>query len=180
MTPVSYGIWDRCEYTNVSIIKQGVTVGYRSNVQFCYPNRYMRYSPESYQTCNHWRRSCPVLSKEKIPEGCSCRYLPSGKALQWLTVLAAIFLGLGLLLLYLKTITAPENSSSIEFEERSIFFFSNLLMSFLDSAAIVLGYGPFICFLLALLLMVTGLIVFAACKSFEKISLNQSIIDDQI
>ena len=127
MTPVSYGIWERCEYTNVSIIKQGVTVGYRANVQFCYPNRYMRFSPESHQICNHLRRSCPVLSKERIPEGCSCRYLPSAKALQWLTVLAAIFLGLGLILLYLKTITAPENSSSIEIEESSFLFFYLLL-----------------------------------------------------
>ena len=111
MTPVSYGIWERCEYTNITIIKQGVTVGTRADVQFCYPNRYMRYSPQSYQACHNFRRSCPVLSKDKIPEGCSCRYLPSAKALQWLTVLAAICLTIGLILLYVKTIAAPENSS---------------------------------------------------------------------
>jgi len=110
MTPVSYGIWERCEYTNITIIKQGVTIGTRTNVQFCYPNRYMRYSPNSYHTCNVWRRSCPVLTKDKIPAGCSCSYLPSAKALQWLTVLATVCLILGLILLYLKTITAPENS----------------------------------------------------------------------
>jgi hypothetical protein len=110
MTPVSYGIWERCEYTNITIIKQGVTIGTRTNVQFCYPNRYMRYSPNSYHTCNVWRRSCPVLTKDKIPAGCSCSYLPSAKALQWLTVLAAVCLILGLILLYLKIITAPENS----------------------------------------------------------------------
>lgn len=119
MTPVSYGIWERCEFTNITVIKQGITLGPRTNVQFCYPNRYMRYTPESYQKCYPSRRRCPVLSKEEIPEGCSCQYLPSAKALQWLTVLAAIFLGLGLILLYLKTITSPENSSSIEFRHES-------------------------------------------------------------
>jgi hypothetical protein len=41
-----------------------------------------------------------------------------------------------------------------------------LELIYLESAAFVLGYGPFICFLLTLLLLVTGLIVFGACKSF--------------
>ena len=111
MTPVSYGLWERCEYTNISIIKQGVALGTQPNVQFCYPNRYLRYSPESYQACRNFRRNCPVTPKDQLPEGCSCRYLPSAKGLQWLTVLAAICLTLGVILLYLKTITTPENSS---------------------------------------------------------------------
>ena len=33
----------------------------------------------------------------------------------------------------------------------------------------MLSYGPFICFLLTLLLVVTGLIVFGACKSLGKV-----------
>lgn len=140
MEPVSYGLWERCEHFNITVVKQGVTLGTRQRVQICWPNRYMRYSPDKYHTCHNFRRQCPVMNKDQLPEGCSCHYLPSAKALQWLTVLAAVFLILGLLLLYLKTIASPQN----------------------DSALIVLGYGPFICFLLALLLMSTGLILLGA------------------
>jgi len=140
MTPVSYGLWQRCEYTNVTIMKQGVALGTRPNVQICRPNRYMRYSPEKHNDCYNFRRQCPVMEGAQLPEGCSCRYLPSAKGLQWLTVLAAICLVLGLLILYFKLITSPQN----------------------DSAIFVLSYGPFICFLLTLLLMVTGLILLGA------------------
>jgi len=162
MAPVSYGIWERCEYTNITVIKQGITIGTRTNVQFCYPNLYMRYSPDHYNSCRNFRRRCSVLGKDQLPEGCSCRYLPSAKALQWLTVLAAVFLILGLLLLYLKSITSPENTS----------------------ASFVLGYGPFICFLLALLLMVTGLILLGAYlrrDTYEDYSFPlQSLHDNQV
>jgi hypothetical protein len=113
MAPTSYGIWERCEYTNVTIIRQGVTMGTRKNVQFCYPNVYMRYTPEHYTTCNNYRRRCSVLEKSQIPEGCSCRYLPSAKGLQWLTILAALTLILGLLLIYLKLISSSQNRSYI-------------------------------------------------------------------
>ncbi|CAF2322110.1 unnamed protein product [Rotaria sp. Silwood2] len=140
MAPVSYGLWQRCEYSDIPLTKQGVAFGTRPNVQICWPNRYMRYSPDKFDTCYSIRRNCPVIEKNDLPEGCSCRYLPSAKALQWLTVLAAIFLVVGLLLLYLKTIASPQN----------------------DSALLVLGYGPFICFLLTLLLMATGLILIGA------------------
>ncbi|CAF3442594.1 unnamed protein product [Rotaria sp. Silwood1] len=140
MAPVSYGLWQRCEYMNITIMKQGIPLGIRPNVQICRPNRYMRYSPENFDSCYHIRRNCPVTEPEKLHEGCSCRYLPSAKGLQWLTVLAAIFLVLGLLSLYLKTITSPQN----------------------DSAVLVLSFGPFICFLLALLLMSTALILVGA------------------
>ena len=109
MGSVSYGLWQRCEYANLTIMKQGVALGIRPNVQLCRPNRYMRYSPEKYDTCYHIRRNCPVAETTHIPEGCSCRYLPSTKALQWLTILAAIFLIFALLLLYMKTIVSAEN-----------------------------------------------------------------------
>jgi len=140
MTPVSYGLWQRCEYDNLPIMKQGVALGTRANVEICYPNRYMRYSPNNYQTCYNVRRQCPVLEKSQLPEGCLCRYLPSTKGLQWLTVLAAICLICGLLIIYLKIITSSNNSK----------------------AEFVLNYGPLICFLLTLVLMVTGLILFGA------------------
>ncbi|CAF0766158.1 unnamed protein product [Rotaria sordida] len=137
MAPVSYGLWQRCEYANITIMKQGIALGIRPNVQICRPNRYMRYSSDNFDTCYHIRRNCPVTEQEQLPEGCLCRYLPSAKGLQWLTVLAAIFLVLGLLLLYLKTIASPQN----------------------DVAVLLIGFGPFICFLLALLLMSTALIL---------------------
>jgi len=140
MTPVSYGLWQRCEYTNVTIMKQGVALGTRPNVQICRPNRYMRYSVENFDTCYYIRRNCPVTEPEQLPNGCSCRYLPSAKALQWLTILAAIFLISGLLILYLKTIATPQNNGAI----------------------LVLSFGPFICFVLTLLLMVTTLILLGA------------------
>jgi len=109
MAPVSYGIWKRCEYTNVSVLRQGVAIGTLTNFQFCYPNYYMRYSPDNYNLCYNFRRRCSVLEKHQLPEGCSCRYLPFTKGLQWLTVLAAFFLFLGLILLYLKIIASPQN-----------------------------------------------------------------------
>ncbi|CAF0839522.1 unnamed protein product [Rotaria sordida] len=140
MGPVSYGLWERCEYTNITIIKQGLALGTRPNVRICWPNRYMRYSPDKYSTCSSIRRKCSVFDPSDLPEGCSCRYLPSAKGSQWLTILAAVFLILGLLLLYLKTIASPQN----------------------DSALFVLTYGPYICFLLTLLLMITGLILIGA------------------
>ena len=111
MAPVSYGLWERCENTNITIMKQGVALGIRPNVQICRPNRYMRYSADKFDTCYYIRRNCPVTEKAQLPAGCSCRYLPSAKALQWLTVLAAICLVIGLLLLYFIAITTPENSS---------------------------------------------------------------------
>jgi len=140
MSPVSYGLWQRCEYTNVTIMKQGVALGTRPNVQICRPNRYMRYSVNDFEACYSVRRNCPVTEPGQLPKGCSCRYLPSARGLQWLTVLAAIFLILGLLILYLKTIAKPEN----------------------NSAQLVLGFGPFVCFVLTLLLMVTTLILLGA------------------
>jgi len=137
MSPVSYGLWERCEYTNLTIMKQGVALGTRTNVQICRPNVYMRYSVDNFDTCYYIRRNCPVTEAGQLPKGCSCRYLPSARALQWLTVLAAIFLILGLLILYLKPIVTAQN----------------------EVAKTLLGYGPFICVVLTLLLMVTTLIL---------------------
>ncbi len=111
MTPVSYGLWERCEYVNITIMKQGVAIGTRPNVRICRPNRYMRYSVNNFDTCYYIRRNCPVTEPAQLPKGCSCRYLPSAKALQWLTVLAAVCLVIGLLILYLKTIAKPQNGS---------------------------------------------------------------------
>ena len=110
MGPVSYGLWQRCENTNITITKQAIALGIRPNVQICVPNRYMRYKADKFDSCYHIRRNCPVIEQDELPEGCACRYLPSTKGLQWLTILAAIFLVLGLLLLYLKTIASPQNS----------------------------------------------------------------------
>jgi hypothetical protein len=109
MPPVSYGLWKRCEKTNVTITKQGVALGTRHNVQICRPNVYMRYSVNRFDTCYSIRRNCPVMEPGQLPAGCSCRYLPSAKGLQWLTILAAVFLVIGLLILYLKTIASPQN-----------------------------------------------------------------------
>lgn len=109
MGPVSYGLWERCERFNWSITKQGIAVGTRPNVQICRPNRYMRYPSEKFPSCYPIRRECVTSEKVKLDNGCSCRYLPSTRGLQWLTILAAIFLILGLLLLYLKTISSAEN-----------------------------------------------------------------------
>jgi len=137
MTPVSYGLWERCEYTSVSIMKQGVALGTRHNVHVCRPNRYMRYSVENFDTCYYVRRNCPVVEPGNLPKGCSCRYLPSTKGLQWLTILAAVFLSIGLLLLYVKLVTSSQK----------------------DTVVFALSYGPFICFVLTLLLMVTTLLL---------------------
>lgn len=109
MTPVSYGLWQRCEYVNVPINKQGVSLGTRANVTICRPNLYMRYKSDHFEQCYHIRRNCPVTPLSQLPEGCSCKYLPSAKGLQWLTVLAAICLGLGLLILFVKTQVSPQN-----------------------------------------------------------------------
>jgi hypothetical protein len=140
MPPVSYGLWQRCEKVNITIMKQGVALGTRVNVQICRPNVYMRYSLDHFDACYSIRRNCPVIEPGQLPQGCYCRYLPSAKALQWLTILAVVFLVIGLLILYLKTIASPQN----------------------DSATLVLSFGPFICFLLTLLLMATTLIVLGA------------------
>ncbi|CAF1398396.1 unnamed protein product [Adineta steineri] len=140
LSPVSYGLWQRCENTNLTIMKQGVALGVRPNVEICRPNLYMRYPPQKFNLCYNIRRNCPVLQVDQIPEGCSCRYLPSTRALQWLTVSAAIFLIIGILLLYLNNIAQPQN----------------------ESAVLLVRYAPFICFLSALLLLATGLILFGA------------------
>ncbi|CAF1155841.1 unnamed protein product [Adineta steineri] len=140
LSPVSYGLWQRCENTNLTIMKQGVALGVRPNVEICRPNLYMRYTPQKFSLCYNIRRNCPVLQVDQIPEGCSCRYLPSTRALQWLTVSAAIFLIIGILLLYLNNIAQPQN----------------------ESAVLLVRYAPFICFLSALLLLATGLILFGA------------------
>ncbi|CAF3608659.1 unnamed protein product [Adineta steineri] len=140
VSPVSYGIWQRCEYSNLTIIKQGLALGVQPNVQICRPNLYMRYKPNEFNLCYNIRRYCPVLQVDQIPEGCSCRYLPSTKALQWFTVLAAVFLIIGLLLVYLNNIAQPQN----------------------ESAILLVRYAPFVCFLAAFILLVTGLILFGA------------------
>jgi len=114
MGPVSYGLWQRCEYANVSIVKQGVALGTRHNVQLCRPNRYMRYSVANFDTCYYVRRNCPVTEPSQLPKGCSCRYLPSAKALQWLTILAAVCLVTGLIILYVKLITTPQKGLFIK------------------------------------------------------------------
>lgn len=159
LPPTSYGLWQRCEHINHTVIKQGVALGTRQNVAICWPNRYMRYTPEKFDSCYNVRRNCPVSETVKLPEGCSCHYLPSTKVIQWLTILAAVFLIFGLLLLYLKTIASPQNGLYI-----LMFYTKNSLHIFIDSALFVLSYGTSICFLLALILMVTGLILTYACK----------------
>lgn len=111
MAPVSYGLWQRCEFVNIPVSKQGVPLGNRVNVSTCRPNRYMRYKVANFDTCYPIRRNCPVSETAQLPEGCSCRYLPSTKGLQWLTILAAICLGVGLLVLYTKTQVSPQNGS---------------------------------------------------------------------
>ena len=110
MPPVSYGLWQRCEYSNITIIKQGITLGSRSDVQICWPNRYMRYSSDNFDQCYAFRRDCPVKMNKDLPKGCSCNYLPSTKALQWLAILTATLLSFGLLLLHFNTIASPQNS----------------------------------------------------------------------
>lgn len=112
MPPVSYGLWQRCENTNITIMKQGIALGTRPNVQICRPNRYMRYSVKNFDTCYNIRRNCPVMEASQLPDGCHCRYLPSARALQWLTILAAVCLVIGLLILYLKNIVSPQNGLS--------------------------------------------------------------------
>ena len=161
MAPVSYGLWQRCELVNITIMKQGVALGIRPNVQLCRPNRYMRYSPDKYETCYYIRRNCPVTERAQLPDGCSCRYLPSTKFLQWLTIFTAVFLVIGLLLLYLKTITSPQNGSFIG---RATDRCEYPRISLADSAVLVLSFGPFVCFVVALILMVTTLILVGACK----------------
>ncbi len=94
-------------------MKQGIALGTRPNVQICRPNRYMRYKVQNFDTCYPIRRNCPVTEVGSLPEGCSCRYLPSAKGLQWLTSLAAVCLIIGLLILYLRTIVTPQNGSFI-------------------------------------------------------------------
>lgn len=98
----------------MTLLKQGVALGVRSDIKICLPNRYMRYIPDKYYTCSQIRRKCPVTIDDKqLSEGCSCSYLPSTKGLQWLTCLGAICIILGLLLLYLKVIATPQNSLKI-------------------------------------------------------------------
>jgi hypothetical protein len=130
MAPVSYGVWDRCERINQTALKQGVALGVEQNIKICRPNLYMRYSPDDYSTCYNIRRNCPVIEKSQLPKGCSCRYLPSTKGLQWLTCLAALCLIFGLLIIYLKVITTPQNGLnrySIEYKiEIACFFFKML------------------------------------------------------
>jgi hypothetical protein len=69
----------------------------------------MRYTPKSFTRCHNIRRNCPVSNKE-TPAECQCNYLSSTKALQWLTIIAAVFISLGLILLYLRIISSPGNS----------------------------------------------------------------------
>lgn len=140
MSPVSYGLWQRCENMNISMTKQGITLGTRNNVRVCRPNWYMRYPIDKFPICYPIRRSCGVAENEELGDGCSCRYLPSTKGLQWLTVLATVFIVLGLLLVYLKIISSAENGT----------------------ADLILSFGPFICFLFSLLLLSTGLILLGA------------------
>lgn len=171
MPPVSYGLWQRCENTNITIMKQGISLGTRLNVQICRPNRYMRYSVENFETCYNIRRNCPVMDAGQLPAGCYCRYLPSARALQWMTILAAVFLVIGLLIFYLKNIATAQNGSFLRKNIHGEIFFSLNL----GSAALILNYGPFVCFVLALLLMVTTLIVLGACK-FVSFSTKQKDI----
>lgn len=162
MSPVTYGLWQRCEYENKTLTEQGIAIGIRLNVPICYPNRYLRYSPSSFKTCNFYRNKCAVVGKNDLPKECSCQYLPSSKGLQWLAIIATVCLILGLILLYLKAVAIPENSSN----SKMIFNKSiSSSSSCLDSAAFLVSHGPFICFFLTLLLLVTGLILFGSCKS---------------
>ena len=97
----------------MTLLKQGVALGVRTDIKVCRPNRYMRYTPDTFHACYPTRRTCSVIDDDKLHEGCSCSYLPSTKGLQWLTCLGALCIILGLLLLYLKVITTPQNGLKI-------------------------------------------------------------------
>lgn len=172
MPPVSYGLWQRCENANITIMKQGISLGTRPNVQICRPNRYMRYSVENFDTCYNIRRNCPVMDAGQLPNGCHCRYLPSARALQWLTILAAVFLVIGLLILYLKIIATAQNG--LFFLRKSMNIHRDFVFGVnLGSATLILNYGPFLCFVLTLLLMVTTLIVLGACELSTEIIIKK-------
>ncbi|CAF0892969.1 unnamed protein product [Didymodactylos carnosus] len=139
LAPISYGLWQRCEMQNVTFSKQAVGINARETY-VCMPNRYLRYNSEHNAECFYRRRECGLYSANSIPADCRCRYLPSTKGLQWLTILAAISLVLGLLLLYLKLIATAQNGS----------------------AAFLLGFAPFIFIFLAFLFILTTLILFGS------------------
>jgi hypothetical protein len=71
---------------------------------------------------------------------------------------------IGLLILYLKTIASPQNGLWFIKKKQK----KNFILNFLESATLVLSFGPFISFVLTLILMVTTLILLGACKLFEK------------
>ncbi|CAF0892986.1 unnamed protein product [Didymodactylos carnosus] len=85
-----------------------------------------------------YRHLCSSLTKVVHP--CTCDYIPSTKGLQWCCILAALYLILGILVLYLKLIAAPQNAS----------------------AAFLLGFVPVSLIFIALLFMLTTLILVGA------------------
>ncbi|CAF0893229.1 unnamed protein product [Didymodactylos carnosus] len=158
LAPISYGLWERCEMQNVTFQKQGLPINQRATY-VCLPNRYLRYSADHNNECFHRRRECGLYSSQTLPDGCKCRYLPSTKGLQWLTILAAIVLIIGLLLLYMKLIATPQN----------------------ESAAFLLGFAPFLFILMAFLFMLTTLILLGSYlrrDSYEEFQFPLNTIDN--
>ncbi|CAF0893211.1 unnamed protein product [Didymodactylos carnosus] len=150
--PHYYGLWERCQYMDISFATPVVIKSSSTNIInfdtgtptirnfVCRPNTYLRYKSKDIDTeiCFIYRHLCSSLTNVIHP--CTCNYLPSTKGLQWCCILAAIFMILGLLLLYLKLIAIPQH----------------------DMLAFLLNFTPILFIFFSILFMLTTLILIGA------------------
>jgi hypothetical protein len=129
-------------YTNIGLFKRCLSIdGYQ--VETCFLNMYPMND------------ACTILTvcQESNPDSsCSCDYLPSTKGIAACTIIAAIFLGLAIIILFTHSVNTAENRS----------------------VGLLLGLLPLFLLLLAFIFILIALILVGSYLSREIMTLTRN------
>ncbi|CAF1615726.1 unnamed protein product [Adineta ricciae] len=116
--------------------------------EVCFPNTY----PVLHRACK-WS-DC---QNKNLTENCGCDYLPSTKGIAACTILAAVFLGISIILLFIHSIRTNETRV----------------------AAILLSFLPLILLLLTFIFMLIALILVGSYLSRDMMAIYRTIFDNE-
>lgn len=139
----TYGNLYRFNLTTIGLFTRCISIDDTLDVEYCFPNRFpMNYS------CNPLFHCLP-----KTPsESCQCDFLPSTKGIASCSIIASVFLGLALIILFIHSIKTSEKRS----------------------LGLILGLLPFIFLLLAWMFILTTLILVGSYLSRDVMHIVQS------
>jgi hypothetical protein len=133
-------------HTSIGLFTRCITMdGYKSEV--CYPNMF-----PMNDVCDS-RNSCLTTTPNST---CSCDFLPSTKGIAACTIIAAVFLGLSIIILFIHSINTSETRS----------------------LGLILGLFPLVLLLLSFIFILITLILVGSYLSRDVMYLVKSVTDN--